>query len=77
MKFVCLVTLITFLGLGNIKGLYEQRGEDLFSINFIKQYTWELLHANHVMMRVKAKNGAQVALKIAIAAKTRSPLKRR
>ncbi|MHC5724723.1 MAG: hypothetical protein ACYTXY_11385, partial [Nostoc sp.] len=36
-------------GLGKIKGLYEQRAEDLFSINFTKYYTWELLHANHVM----------------------------
>lgn len=50
---ICLLSDSDYIfGLGNIKGLYEQRGEDLFSINFIKQYTWELLHANHVMMRV-------------------------
>jgi DNA integrity scanning protein DisA with diadenylate cyclase activity len=39
-------------GLGHVVGLYDQRREDLFSINFTKHYTWELLHANHVMMRV-------------------------
>lgn len=39
-------------GLGNIKGSYEQRAEDLFSVNFVKHYTWELVHADHVMMRV-------------------------
>ncbi|WP_416212158.1 DNA integrity scanning protein DisA nucleotide-binding domain protein [Nostoc sp. DedQUE08] len=39
-------------GLGKIKGLYEQRTEDLFLINFTKHYTWELVHADHVLMRV-------------------------
>lgn len=39
-------------GLGNIKDSYEQTAEDLFLINFTKHYTWELLHANHIMMRV-------------------------
>ena len=39
-------------GLGNTIGLYDQRAEDLFSVRFIKHYTWELLHAEHLMMRV-------------------------
>jgi DNA integrity scanning protein DisA with diadenylate cyclase activity len=32
--------------------LYDQRAEDLFSVNFVKHYSWELLHADYLMMRV-------------------------
>jgi hypothetical protein len=39
-------------GLGNVVGLYDQRVEDLFSIHFTKHYTWEVYHADHLMMRV-------------------------
>jgi len=39
-------------GLGKTCGLYDQRAEDLFSVRFIKHYIWELLHAEHLMMRV-------------------------
>ncbi len=39
-------------GLGQVVGVYDQRREDLFAINFTKHYTWELVHADHVMMRV-------------------------
>jgi DNA integrity scanning protein DisA with diadenylate cyclase activity len=39
-------------GLGKITDLYDQRAEDLFSIRFTKHYTWELVHADHLMMRV-------------------------
>ncbi|GAX38904.1 DNA integrity scanning protein DisA nucleotide-binding domain protein [Nodularia sp. NIES-3585] len=50
---ICLLSDSDYIyGLGNIKGSYEQRAEDLFLVNFTKHYTWELLHANHVMMRV-------------------------
>jgi DNA integrity scanning protein DisA with diadenylate cyclase activity len=39
-------------GLGQLRGLYDQRAEDLFLINFTKHYTWELVHAGHTLMRV-------------------------
>lgn len=39
-------------GLGRLVGSYDQKAEDLFLINFTKHYTWELLHVDHVMMRV-------------------------
>jgi DNA integrity scanning protein DisA with diadenylate cyclase activity len=39
-------------GLGKTIGLYDQRAEDLFTVRFIKHYTWELLHAEDLMMRV-------------------------
>jgi DNA integrity scanning protein DisA with diadenylate cyclase activity len=39
-------------GLGKAVSLYDQRAEDLFSIRFTKHYTWELYHADHLMMRV-------------------------
>ncbi|MEH2362224.1 DNA integrity scanning protein DisA nucleotide-binding domain protein [Nostoc sp.] len=50
---ICLLSDSDYIyGLGNIKGSYKQCAEDLFLVNFTKHYTWELLHANHVMMRV-------------------------
>ncbi|MBD2505128.1 DNA integrity scanning protein DisA nucleotide-binding domain protein [Anabaena azotica] len=50
---ICLLSDSGYIyGLGNLKGSYEQRAEDLFLVNFTKHYTWELLHADHVMMRV-------------------------
>lgn len=39
-------------GLGQTVGVYDQRAEDLFSVNFAKHYTWELLHAERMLMRV-------------------------
>jgi DNA integrity scanning protein DisA with diadenylate cyclase activity len=39
-------------GLGKVAGLYDYRAEDLFVIRFTKHYTWELLHVDHLMMRV-------------------------
>lgn len=39
-------------GLGKNADLYDQRAEDLFSVRFTKHYAWELLHADHLMMRV-------------------------
>lgn len=39
-------------GLGELVGLYDPRREDLFIINFTKHYTWNLQHADHVMIRV-------------------------
>ncbi|HYW17927.1 MAG TPA: DNA integrity scanning protein DisA nucleotide-binding domain protein [Nodularia sp. (in: cyanobacteria)] len=50
---ICMLSDSEYIyGLGNIKGSYEQRAEDLFLVKFTKHYTWELLHADHVMMRV-------------------------
>jgi hypothetical protein len=39
-------------GLGGTAGAYDESAEDLFSIRFVKHYTWELLHAHNLMMRV-------------------------
>lgn len=40
-------------GFGHIFGHYNDRIEDLFIIDFIEHYTWQLLHNEHVMMQVK------------------------
>lgn len=49
----CLLTnSAVIFGIGKTVGLYDQRREDLFVVNFTKHYTWEVLHADHVMMRV-------------------------
>jgi hypothetical protein len=49
----CLLTDSAFIyGIGRSIGLYDQRREDLFLVNFTKHYTWELQHAGHVMMSV-------------------------
>jgi DNA integrity scanning protein DisA with diadenylate cyclase activity len=50
---ICLLSDSGYIyGLGKTIGLYDQRAEDLFSIRFTKHYTWELIHADHLMMRV-------------------------
>lgn len=38
-------------GIGQLKGVYDYRREDLFLVNFTKHYAWELLHGEHIMMR--------------------------
>jgi hypothetical protein len=38
-------------GLGKTIGVYDQRAEDMFLIQFTKHYTWELVHGNHLLMR--------------------------
>lgn len=40
-------------GLGRKVGKYDARREDLFSIRFIQQHIWELLHDDHILMQVK------------------------
>ncbi len=39
-------------GLGNILPTYNPIDEDVFKIRFTKQFSWELLHTNHILMRV-------------------------
>jgi hypothetical protein len=39
-------------GLGTVSGIYDQTKEDLFVIEFIKQHSWRLLHAQHELMTV-------------------------
>ncbi|PZO41877.1 MAG: hypothetical protein DCF19_08380 [Pseudanabaena frigida] len=40
-------------GLGLPLGTYDLCNEDLFEIKFTEHYTWELVHAEHVMLIVK------------------------
>lgn len=39
-------------GLGKTRGIYNQRSEDLFSVDFTSHYSWELFHAEHIIMQV-------------------------
>jgi hypothetical protein len=39
-------------GLGSVTGVYDQTREDLFVIEFVKQHSWRLLHAQHELMTV-------------------------
>jgi hypothetical protein len=39
-------------GLGTVHE-YDGSGEDLFVVRFLKRFTWELLHAGHVMMHCR------------------------
>jgi len=39
-------------GLGKLIKPYDEGAENLFLINFTKHHTWELSHADHVMMQV-------------------------
>jgi len=39
-------------GLGTVAGVYDQTREDLFVIEFLKQHSWRLLHAQHELMTV-------------------------
>mgnify|MGYP001048574197 CR=1 FL=1 len=48
----CLLTDAFYIyGFGNVVGEYDPQREDLFLINFTKHYTWELQHAEHMLMR--------------------------
>lgn len=50
----CLLTdAFRMYGFGNVAGQYDQGRADLFIINFTEHYTWELLHADHMLMRVR------------------------
>lgn len=50
----CLLTdAFRMYGFGKVVGQYDERNEDLFVVSFTEHYTWELLHANHVLMRVR------------------------
>ncbi len=40
-------------GLGTSIEGYDLREESLFQIRFVKHYTWELFHAEHLMMQVR------------------------
>src|ERR1700722_9515807 len=39
-------------GLGTV-GEYDGVSEDLFVVQFLKRFTWELVHAGHVMMHCR------------------------
>lgn len=39
-------------GLGNVSGVYDHTREDLFVIEFVKQHSWRLLHAQRELMTV-------------------------
>jgi len=49
---------VRITGFGAIKGDYDQGQADLFEIDFVSHYTWELRHANHRLMRVSYDNPA-------------------
>jgi hypothetical protein len=40
------------IGFGRKRGIYNQAESDLFEVRFTRHYHWELLHAEHPMMRV-------------------------
>lgn len=44
--------ILKIYGLGKLVELYDHTKEDLFTINFIKHYNWDLIHANHILMKV-------------------------
>ena len=52
-KFYLLSNSAYIYGLGKLTGSYDQSAENLFLINFTENFTWELVHANNVMMLVK------------------------
>ena len=39
-------------GLGRLVGVYDHRAEDLFTINFTKHYSWELIYGEYTLMQV-------------------------
>lgn len=40
-------------GLGKTAGVYASEQEDLFAVAFVKEHTWQLLHADQVLMHVR------------------------
>ena len=42
----------TVYGLGTV-GEYDPAGEDIFVVRFVKRFTWELFHADHLMMHCR------------------------
>ncbi len=40
-------------GYGKSVGIYDRRSEDLFLVRFTKHYSWEVLHDQHVLMKVQ------------------------
>ena len=47
---------VDILGLGKIKGEYNEKNQDLISINFSGHFKWELIHGNHKMLIVEHTN---------------------
>jgi hypothetical protein len=41
------------LGLGAVSDEYDARGEDLFEVEFVDHYKWELRHADSVLLRAE------------------------
>jgi hypothetical protein len=39
-------------GLGSLKPGHDFSSAEIFQVNFTKHYTWEFMHAGHIMMRV-------------------------
>ena len=55
---------LEILGLGKIKGDYDETKQDLLIINFTGPYKWELIHGNHNMLIVEHTNPSLPKLKI-------------
>ncbi len=49
---------VSVSGFGVPKGDYDQAQADLFEVEFVSHYTWELRHAHHRLMRVSYDNPA-------------------
>jgi len=44
---------LEILGLGKIKGEYDEKNQDLLIINFSGSYKWELVHGDHTMLIIE------------------------
>ena len=47
---------LEILGLGKIKGEYDEKNQDLLIINFSGSYKWELIHGDHTMLIIEHTN---------------------
>lgn len=55
---------LEILGLGKIKGEYDEKNQDLIRINFSGSYKWELIHGDHIMLIVEHTNPRLPKVKI-------------
>ncbi|EGP93269.1 Tetratricopeptide TPR 2 repeat protein [Nitrosarchaeum koreense MY1] len=55
---------LQILGLGKIKGKYDEKNKNLLTINFSGAQKWELIHGSHTMLSVENTNPKIPKLKI-------------
>jgi hypothetical protein len=55
---------LQILGLGKIKGQYDEKNQNLLMINFSGAHKWELVHGSHTMLIVENTNPQLPKLKI-------------